>query len=200
MKNILLTIAVIVLSAELGAQPMHACDWESAHPSDPDRVGPGRSSSEVDTTRAKVACREAVTSYPDTARFHYQLGRAIVYEADRAGTDWHEGMPYLIKAANMKHTQAEFVLGLMYQRDAKLCEAETWTRRAADKGLKSARISYVSDYLAERISDCDGAADLTTLQDYLDGARSQVNGWYENMLLDNLLRELGAHISAAASD
>ena len=92
-------IALLVLLLTLGtpavanAQAIDACDWEVGHPSDPDRVGPGIGSGDVDTERAIAACRRAVEREPETARFHYQLGRALVYQADRAGTDWSVGMP-----------------------------------------------------------------------------------------------------------
>ena len=54
-----LSLAIIPgLSAH--AQAIDACDWEVAHPSDPDRVGPGRSSGDVDTTRAIAACQDRI--------------------------------------------------------------------------------------------------------------------------------------------
>ena len=64
------------------AQVITACDWEVAHPSDPDHVGPGKGSGEVDTARAIAACENAVSTHPDVARFHYQLGRALVRSSE----------------------------------------------------------------------------------------------------------------------
>jgi len=178
-----------LLPATVPAQPLDACDWEAAHPSDPDRVGPGRPSGEVDVQRAIAACRQAVEAHPDTARFHYQLARALVYRADRGEGDWHVGLPPLERAAELRHVQAMFVLGLMRQRTGDWCAAEPWTRAAAEAGLKSARISYVNDTLAGRFADCGTVADATTRAGWLQAARGQVSGWYENMLLDALIRE-----------
>ena len=68
----------LLLPGATNAQGIDACDWEAGHPSDPDRVGPGVGSGDVDTERAIAACRHAIEREPNTARFHYQLGRALV--------------------------------------------------------------------------------------------------------------------------
>lgn len=187
------------LEARADSDPgsIDACDWEAAHPSDPDRVGPGLGSGEVDTARAIAACQAAVERHPDTARFHYQLGRAQVYAADRAGTDWNVGMPALQKAADLQHRQAMFVLGLMHKRADNLCASEPWTRGAAELGLKSARISYVNDYLSGALDGCPPRATLEQMTGYLANARGQVSGYYENMLLDALSRHLQVAVDAA---
>lgn len=188
-------VASALSSGKAAAQVMTACDWEAAHPSDPYHVGPGVSSKAVDTARAIVACEEAVAADPEEPRFHYQLGRAKVYAADRAQTDWTVGLPHLEKAAEMGHVQGMFVLGLMHERAEEYCEQEDWTKKAAEAGLKSARISYVNHFLAGRFADCDGVADGTTMSAYLDAAGSQISGWYENMLMEALQRELAAHLA-----
>ena len=172
------------------AQVITACDWEVAHPSDPDHVGPGKGSGEVDTARAIAACENAVSTHPDVARFHYQLGRALVYHADQNDGDDRVGMPHLVKAAEMGSEQAMFVVGLMHKRVGDTCAAEPWTRQAADAGLKSARLTYVDDALSGAWADCGVTVDPARLTDYLDGAASQVSGYYEGMLLGALRRGL----------
>lgn len=186
----------LAVGFEAQAQTIDACDWEAAHPSDPDRVGAGRGSGEVDTGRAIAACEDAVRRHPETARFHYQLGRAQVYAADRDGTDWTVGMPALIRAAELQHRQAMFVLGLMRKREGDVCASEPLTRGAADLGLKSARISYVNDHLSGAFERCAPEATLAQMSDYLAAARSQVSGYYENMLLDALGRQLQVAMDA----
>ncbi len=186
-----LALMQTALIAPAAAQEMTACDWEAAHPSDPEHVGPGVGSSDVDTGKAMAACRWAVERYPQEPRFHYQLGRAMVYAADRAGEDWHPGMPHVRRAAEMQHTQAMFVLGLLEQRDERWCEAEPWLRAAADKGLKSARFSYVNEALSGRLDDCEYRAGTEQLAAYLDAAAAQVGSWYQGMLLESLRRSLG---------
>ena len=101
-------------------------------------------------------------------------------------------MPHLEKAAVGRHRQAMFVLGLMYLRDGKACDAEPWTRAAADDGLKSARISYVNHVQAGTWTDCELTQPPAPLDSYLESARDQVSGYYENMLLDALGRQLDA--------
>jgi hypothetical protein len=194
---LLLTLLLLFgLPVVASAQAIDACDWEAGHPSDPDRVGPGVGSGNVDTARAIAACRDAVEREPDTARFHYQLGRALVYEADRAGTDWTVGMPSLERAAALEHRQAMFVLGLMHKRGGDVCASEPLTRGAAERGLKSARITYVNDYLSGVLDACPPRASLEEMQGFLGEAREQVSGYYENMLLDALDRHLSVAVAA----
>ena len=133
---------------------VHDCDREVAHPSDPDKVVDGVGSGDVVTHRAIPACRAAVEAYPDVARFHYQLGRAIVYWAGANDGNMDEGLQHLEHAAEMKHEQSEFVLGLMRRTLGNVCASEPLTKRAADQGLKSARITYVNATLAGDYDDC----------------------------------------------
>lgn len=184
----LMALALLASNAA-GAQTITSCDWEVAHPSDPHHVGPGVSSSDVDTGKAIAACRAALEADPGNPRFQYQLARALVYHAGRTDGSDDEGMRYLGQAAAAGYTQAMFVYGLMLQRHGKTCEVEPWTRRAADQGLKAARIAYVNDALTGTWSNCDITAGPEQMHAYLDGAAEQVSGYYENMLL-SLLRHL----------
>ena len=168
------------LSAVAAAQAITACDWEVGHPSDPDRVGPGVSSSKVDTERATVACRSNLETDPDNPWLQYQLARAIVYHADRHGTSYEEGMVYLAQSAAADHTQAMFVYGLMLSRESRACEA----------GLKSARLAYVDSAVGGRWSDCGVVLDMDLMAGFLDAAADQMSGYNENMLLGALRREL----------
>ena len=146
----LLAFIEVGLPAVASAQAITACDWEVGHPSDPDRVGPGVSSSKVDTERAMAACRSDLSTDSDNPRLQYQLARAIVYHADRHGTSYEEGIVYLAQSAAAGHTQAMFVYGLMLSRESRACEAAPWMRRAAEAGLKSARLAYVDNALGGR--------------------------------------------------
>lgn len=192
-QALLIGLTLLWPAAPSQAQSITACDWEAAHPSDPDRVGPGRGSAEFDIERALSACQLAVDHHPDEARFQYQLGRALVYQADRDGSDWTVGLPALVKAAQLGHRQGQFVLGLMRLRQDQPCPAATLYAQAAEQGLKSARISYVNAYLAGNWSGCDTKISHQQMQAWLSAARSQVSGYYENMLLDSLQRQLEAH-------
>lgn len=171
---------------------MTACDREVGHPSDPERVGPGVSSSQVDTERAMAACRADLRADPDNPRLQYQLARAIVYHADRHGTSYEEGMVYLAQSADAGHVQAMFVYGLMLSREARVCEAAPWTRRAAEGGLKAARLAYVDSAVGGQWADCDVTFNKDVMSDFLDAAEDQVSGYYEKMLLGALRREVAA--------
>lgn len=189
MKRIVLLLGLLVGTPVL-AQEITDCDLQAAHPSDPDHVGPGVSSADVDTEEAISSCRLAVAENPEEARFHYQLGRALTYHADRNGDDAAEGFQHVKHAADMNHTQSLFVLGLLHLRAGDICAAEPVTKQAADQGLKSARITYVNAVLAGNYGECGVSASFAEMTGYLDGASSQVNGYYENMLLTDLKRRL----------
>lgn len=186
------TTAALLISLTGLAADLHDCDRQAAHPSDPDRAGPGKSSADVDTSAAIAACRRAVADEPDVARFHYQLGRVLYYAADAAGTDTAEGVAQVKRAADMEYSQALFVLGLLHRREGNICASEPLTKKAADQGLKSARISYVNAVLAAEYGDCGVSASVDEMRAYLEGATTQVVGYYENMLLANLKRGLDA--------
>ena len=187
---ILLAIGACLLPGTGAAQALTSCDWEVAHPSDPDHLGPGKSSSEVDTVKAIEACRVALQDAPDNARFHYQLARALVYHAERNDGSDETAMDHLARAAQAGYTQAMFVYGLMLARHGETCAIEPWTRQAADNGLKAARIAYVDHAVKGTWADCDGVAGRAVMLGYLEGAAGQVSGYYENMLLAGLKREL----------
>ena len=191
------TLIALWFSTLVSGQSMTACDREVGHPSDPERVGPGVSSSQVDTERAIAACRTDLLADPDNPRLQYQLARAIVYHADRHSTSYEEGMVYLAQSANGGHVQAMFVYGLMLSREARVCEAAPWTRRAAEGGLKAARLAYVDSAVGGQWADCDMTFNTDVMSGFLDAAADQVSGYYEKMLLGALRREVAALESVA---
>ena len=203
MKNATLILALTIsvfLAHSVRAQGINECDVQAAHPSDPGHIGAGRKSKEVLLQLAIPACREAVMSDPENPRFHYQLGRALVYWADVNNRDVSEGLEHLKHAADSGYTQAMFVLGLMYKRQPDNCAAEPLTKAAADKGLKAARISYVDDVLGGVYSGCKRSASKEEMTAYLVAAGTQVSGWYEPMLLGALTRQLDADVTAGVMD
>lgn len=179
-----------LLATPLAAEEITECDLQAGHPSDPQHLGPGVSSGAMILQKAIPACRAALAANPESARAHYQLARSLVYWADANGADISEGMEHLEIAAGKDYTQALFVLGLMYRREDRACEIEALTRKAADQGLKSARLTYVDDVLAGLYQGCELGADKATMAGYLKAAAEQVNGYYEGMLLGALKREL----------
>jgi hypothetical protein len=62
--------------------------------------------------------------------------------------------------------------------------------RAAEAGLKAARIGYVEAATSGRWSSCNVPLDAQSMTAFLDGAEEQVSGYYENLLLGTLRRAL----------
>jgi len=181
---ICITAILLMSFSSLNAEEITLCDIEAAHPSDPNHVGEGKSSANVDTFAAINACRTAVKESPDTARFHYQLGRALFYQGEVV-----EGITHVQHAADMDYTQAQFVLGLL-KKNEDICIAEALFKAAADKGLKSARITYVNDTVSKAYANCDVSVSQETLQGYLDKTEPQMEGYYEEILHRKLNNEL----------
>jgi len=170
------------------SQEINACDIEAAHPSDPNHLGDGKLSNNVDTFAAIAACRKAVDDHPKTARFHYQLGRSLTYQGE-----FEEGQAHVTQAADMGYMQAQFVLGLLIKgKEESICKAESLTRAAAEQGLKSARITYVNDTLARMYAKCEVTATQQEMTEYLASAKEQMSGYYEKLLLSALSRELSS--------
>ncbi len=187
MRILISALFAIALSNYAIAEEITACDVEAAHPSDPNHVGPGKETANVDTFAGIAACRYAVKNSPETARFHYQLGRSLVYQGEM-----EEGTLHVKHAADMNYVQAQFVLGLL-SKGKDMCQAESLIKAAADQGLKSARITYVSDFLGGSLGDCTPSASIKEMSAYLEEARLQMSDYYENMLLNSLMRELKKH-------
>lgn len=192
MKRVCSVLLLLARAPSWAAEP-DACDAAAAHPSDPDRVGAGVPTAQVVTHVAIPACRAAVEREPEEARFRYQLGRALVYWARANEASADEGVAHVRAAAERGYRQAEFVLGLLYAERGDRCAAEPWYKAAADQGLKSARLTYVDEAVAGRLADCGSGATRAELAAYLDGASSQVSGYYENMLVQALRRQLEAN-------
>jgi hypothetical protein len=57
---------------------VHKCDEYAAHPDDPGKWASGVSEDELIPGPAVKFCTDAVKKYPDTPRFHFQLGRALI--------------------------------------------------------------------------------------------------------------------------
>ncbi|WP_206075327.1 caspase family protein [Mesorhizobium tamadayense] len=81
------------------------CDQAAGEPLDLQGVAPGRLTNEIGGG-AVEACEAAVRAYPDVARFHYELGRALLASGkiDEAGKAIQD-------AADKGHVRAVFELG-----------------------------------------------------------------------------------------
>ena len=113
--------------------PLHDCDRLAADPEDNNKVADGVEFEGVVPEQAADACRSAIASYPGTARFEFQLGRALLIVGSHL-----QAFEQFKKAADKGYASAMAYLGIMYQsgdgiaQDYKL--AAEWYHKAAEKG------------------------------------------------------------------
>jgi hypothetical protein len=67
-----------------GKPPIHPCDLVAGSASDPERVTDGKSFGELNGKEGVTACRAALTTYPNTPRFEFQLARSL-HKAEQYG-------------------------------------------------------------------------------------------------------------------
>lgn len=130
------------------AIPAAVCDLLAAHPFDPDRIGPGVVSWDMDHERALPACEAAVAAEPDNVRLAFQFGRTL----ERAQR-YDEARAQFQRAADRGHVPAMSSLALMllYRENPSLTDlpvALALLRRAVDAGFVSAIMAY-GDILRE---------------------------------------------------
>jgi hypothetical protein len=102
-----------VARAEPGAERVHACDEQAAHPRDRDRMAPGVEMQRIVPRLALQECRRAVAEFPGTARFRFQLGRAMLAAQDQGAVSM------LQQAGEMGHAYAWVSLGNTYANDSR---------------------------------------------------------------------------------
>lgn len=132
LKSTAFAVMLAALSATgpaIGAEPpIHDCDTLAAHPADTQRVAPGVQWDLLNARAAIQACSQAVRQYPDTLRFQFQLGRALLRAKRR-----DEGLPYLFSVAEQGYNAAFANIGGTYQYDlGNYSEAHKWYLRGAE--------------------------------------------------------------------
>lgn len=138
-----------------GSAPIQQCDTLAQHPSDPDKIMKGVATPDVNHEAAIVACRAATALYPDEARFHYQLGRALFYR--NRPEDIRPAMDALSAASDREYRQATFVLGLLYSLPGKLqdrCRAGHLWRRTLAQGHSWTKYYLTRHYLLGDFQGC----------------------------------------------
>ncbi|MEM9047281.1 MAG: caspase family protein [Pseudomonadota bacterium] len=83
-----------------------ACDWHAGDHLDPEGVGIVRYANEIAPEEARAACQASIAASPDTARFYYQLSRALV-----ALTAYEAAETALQAAQARNYTRAWYGLG-----------------------------------------------------------------------------------------
>jgi TPR repeat protein len=181
--------ALVAAPAIAHANAIEDCDRLAAHPSDPDKVGKGVLQKDVDKPAAIKVCGEAVKMEPNNPRLNYQFGRVNFYNGDAK-----TAIPYLRKAADLGHEQAQFVLGLIERNGSGVdpadpCKTQKLWSKAADAGLYSALVSYPRDVMKGLYADCKVKFDKAQIKTYLDKANAiagNQGGYYERLLMEDL--------------
>lgn len=156
-----LTLAAACLTAAAAhaadVPPVHACDTLTQHPADPDKITAGAEKKDMNLDAAAAACRDALKTYPDEARFHYQLARALYYRGKPA--DIQPALTALGEASSRGYRQATFVLGYIYTLGqhgiAKdMCRAGHLWKRSLDQGHPWTRFYIANHQLKGDFANC----------------------------------------------
>lgn len=153
------------------------------------RLAPPRSRDEIDVPAAIEQCEADLARLPDDPRIHFHLGRLYGYSGDRDLSRFHREA-----AAAAGNHNAIFLLAyldfLTSSDEGARCGAVTEMRRAARLGNYSAQLYYSAARLDGRIRHCGGLASEAEVHAYLEAAQPQVDGFFETLLVDHLLREV----------
>lgn len=186
MRFVLALITLIVFasngaSAAPDPEAVTQCDILASHGSDPERVSPGISQSDMRKPAAIAACLAATHEQPDNRRLRYLLGRAYFYSGRP-----DDAMPHLIFAADAGHRQAQFVLGYVYDGglqgiEQDHCKAEALWLRSARQGRFSALVSYPHHVVRGQFDDCDVQASFDEMEGFLKTAAGMASDYYRRM-------------------
>jgi tetratricopeptide (TPR) repeat protein len=173
------------------SQEITECDRLAAHRLDPGAVAPPVSSKTMNKEAAIKACHAAVEADPDNPRLNYQLGRAYGYSGRG-----EEAMPYRLKAVAADYPQSLFVIGHLYRIgstiDQDVCRtADLWRRSARYRRL-AALVALPRHYMRGEFDECGVEIPADELRAYLEEAGRMSDDFYVDMLVEDLLRELGA--------
>jgi hypothetical protein len=174
------------------------CDRLAAHPSDPDKLTPGVSQSQLLAAGADLAinaCKDAVSNDPNNPRLNYQLARSLGYSGRG-----DEAQLYRDRAVGGDYPQALFVVGFVHltgQGAPKdVCKAAPLIRRSALAGRFAGLIGYPHYVVTGAFSACPGfRINVSELNSFLDRAKahSENNEYYRGILIDNVRADV-AHL------
>jgi len=181
--------AAPTVAAEVASDVIVGCDRLAANPPDPDRVTEGVPRVEVDLPAAIMACRLAVETYPDEARFSYQLARVLFYDGQTT-----LALQSFERAIQQGYRQAKFLLGLIMTRGydgvpQDICRVEQLWRAAAQQNHANAQVSYVDFALQDRFEGCAQRASTVAMAAFLDQAAQQLD-YVGGLLIANLRQDL----------
>ena len=171
------------------------CDEMAAHPLDPARVSPGRSTGDIDLPLAIATCREDAAAHPDNARIRYQLGRVLFYSGQ-----FDAAMVEMRRAAEGGHAQAQFVYGIFVIKGrpgapTDPCIASRMWQAAAEGGRHAATVHYAMQRLRGTFDACADPASADDLERWLTAAEQAAPagyaGYYRRVFIEDLRFRLG---------
>lgn len=167
------------------------CDRLASGRYDRERLAQPVAREEIDVPVAIRQCEADLAAHPGDARLHFHLGRLYGYAGDRA-----RSLQNRQAAAAKGDPNAIFLLAYLEmsakQSEAARCDAGSRMRLAADRGNYSAQIAYSMYVLEGRFDACKDPPTTGQLLGYLKAARPRVDGFFETLLAEHLLREAQA--------
>ena len=169
------------------------CDRLASHGSDPERVAPGVSQSDMRKAAAIAACLADTEMQPENRRLRYLLGRAYFYSGRAA-----DAMPHLIFAAEAGHRQAQFVLGYIYDGglqgvEQDRCKAESLWLRSARQGRFAALVSYPHHVVRGLFDGCAVSASADEMARFLETAKGMASDYYRRMWTADVTADFAAY-------
>ncbi|RDH85067.1 MAG: hypothetical protein DIZ78_11635 [endosymbiont of Escarpia spicata] len=160
-----MTLVCVCPGAEAkSAETIHKCDEFAAHPEDSGKWAAGVSEDDLAPGPAILFCNKALKDYPDTPRFKFQLGRALLKKGD-----FKEAKAFLDSAAEDGYAPAYayladiFRYGMLGQEDA--YTAEIYYDLAITGGFaraveaKESMLEELADGVAADTAACDNPYD-----------------------------------------
>ena len=157
-----------------------------AHPDDPDTVAAGVAPEAVDLARARPACQAALAADPQNPRLHYQMARTLGYANRHA-----EAAPNRAAAVHAGYPQALFVVGYIMTTGwsgnaPDVCTGAELVRRSALAGRKAGLLGFPHYVVNGVYASCPVKKDKAEMLAFLESAKPQLRGFYEDLLLTNL--------------
>jgi hypothetical protein len=171
------------------------CDRLAAHPSDPDKLTPGVTQTDLlaaGALRAIAACEAAVAADPENPRLNYQLARSLGYSGRG-----NEAQAYRDKAVAGDYPQALFVVGFVYLTGEgapkDVCKAAPLIRRSALAGRFAGLIGYPHYVATGTFAVCANfRSDKAELLGFLDNAQrhGENNDYYRGILIESVRAQI----------
>lgn len=142
--QVLLFLSALAFAAR--AEDPVECDLLAASPHDPEAVAEGVDYDALDPVPAINACLAAIQANPEVARFHFQMGRALIKQGDA-----ELGLKAYQRAAELGSVAAMHNLGALYDEGTLVAKdrenALKWYLVAAERNFAPSQTAIGMGYL-----------------------------------------------------